>query len=412
MHYFIFPSADAWITSGSSQIDGTSFKDQNFGQDQILELKKHFQNNSFQFQTRILLNFAGTGFNTMKGLVDDGTIPSDATYRLKLFEAQGNSDLSAEYTLAGFPLHQAWDEGTGKFNDDPKTTDGCSWRFRRNPEGAAPVSWSVGVNTIDLDDDGVEFIEYHASFGEASPTFGNVTGSDFIDADGDENGGVWIRDAAYKTSQTFNLESPDINMDITNMTNRWLDSTIPNYGIILKFTGSQETDETTFGKLKFFSKNTHTIYAPRIEGQWDGHIPCTGDNTGSLPELDVTGNTDNHIYTIGLQEKYRETDVPKFRIGARKQFIQKSFTTSYNQVSSSFIPEGSGSYALVDVATGEKVIDFSDNSKLSCDSKSNYFIEYMNGLYPDRTYKILIKVKYNDGQERIYDNDFEFKLVR
>ena len=71
MHYFIFPSADAWITSGSSQIDGTSFKDQNFGQDQILELKKHFQNNSFQFQTRILLNFAGTGFNTMKGLVDE-----------------------------------------------------------------------------------------------------------------------------------------------------------------------------------------------------------------------------------------------------------------------------------------------------------------------------------------------------
>ena len=36
----------------------------------------------------------------------------------------------------------------------------------------------------------------------------------------------------------------------------------------------------------------------------------------------------------------------------------------------------------------------------------------MNGLYPDRTYKVLIKVKYDDGQERIYDNDFEFKLVR
>ena len=36
----------------------------------------------------------------------------------------------------------------------------------------------------------------------------------------------------------------------------------------------------------------------------------------------------------------------------------------------------------------------------------------MNGFYPDRTYKILIKITYDDGQERIYDNDFEFKLVR
>ena len=32
MHHFIFSSKDAWISSGSSHIDQTSFKDQNFGQ--------------------------------------------------------------------------------------------------------------------------------------------------------------------------------------------------------------------------------------------------------------------------------------------------------------------------------------------------------------------------------------------
>ena len=36
MHHFIFPSQDTWISSGSSTIDGESFKDQNFGRDQIL----------------------------------------------------------------------------------------------------------------------------------------------------------------------------------------------------------------------------------------------------------------------------------------------------------------------------------------------------------------------------------------
>ena len=40
MHHFIFPTQDTWISSGSSTITGESFKDQNFGRDQILEVKK------------------------------------------------------------------------------------------------------------------------------------------------------------------------------------------------------------------------------------------------------------------------------------------------------------------------------------------------------------------------------------
>ena len=40
MHHFIYATADAWISSGSSTITGESWRDQNFGQDEILELKK------------------------------------------------------------------------------------------------------------------------------------------------------------------------------------------------------------------------------------------------------------------------------------------------------------------------------------------------------------------------------------
>ena len=42
MHHFIFPTKDTWISSGSSKIDGTTFRDQNFGRDDILEIKKEF----------------------------------------------------------------------------------------------------------------------------------------------------------------------------------------------------------------------------------------------------------------------------------------------------------------------------------------------------------------------------------
>lgn len=373
MHYFIFPSADSWISSGSSNITGESFKDQNFGQDQILEIGKEFFNKSFEYQKRALINFKGTSFNEMSQSIVNGNIPTNAKFVLKLFEASGNSNLSTEYNIEAATISQSWDEGIGKFGDNPKITTGCSWENRNFPNGGSAVTWS------------------------------NATGF--------ANHGVSTITSNYG-SQSFSYNSSDISMDVTNMTRTWLDGTNDNNGILLRISGSPEIDETTTADLKFFSRNTHTIYAPRLEVQWDGHTIVTGSATGSLDSLDVSGNTQNHIYTIGLRESYKDTDVVKFRIGARKQYIQKSFSTSINRVSGSFIPEGSGSYAIQDIATGEKVIDFSDYTKLSCDTTSNYFIEHLNGFYPDRFYKVLVKVKYNDNQEIIYDNDFEFKIVR
>ena len=41
MHYFIFTNKDAWISSGSNKITGESLMDQNYGQDEILELNKN-----------------------------------------------------------------------------------------------------------------------------------------------------------------------------------------------------------------------------------------------------------------------------------------------------------------------------------------------------------------------------------
>ena len=193
------------------------------------------------------------------------------------------------------------------------------------------------------------------------------------------------------------------------MVNTWLTSSyddggIDNYGLLLRFSGSQETDSTTFGQLKFFSKDTHTIYAPKLEVRWDD----SSFSTGSLISLDVTGSADNYLYMKNLQESYKESDKVKFRVGARKQYIQKNFSTSVQTLTGSFIPENSGSYSIVDMATGETVIPFSDYTKLSCDSTSNYFIQWLNGFYPNRAYKILFKLKYNDSQEQIFDNDFEF----
>jgi hypothetical protein len=380
MHHFIFPNQDTWISSGSSNITGESFKDQNFGRDQILEVKKQFYNFDFDFPTRALVQFSGTEFTELSKSVADGTIASDAKYYLRLYEAEGNAEMTEEYTLAFQPISQSWTEGTGKFGDNPKNTNGCSFDNRSNPIGGTAVPWAdAGVSV-------------YKTSGLASAFISSST-------------------------QAFSNESPDVNVEVTDMVNMWLEGRKENYGMVVRFNGASETDTTTLGNLKFFSRNTHTIYSPRLEVRWDDHLPCTGSNTGSLTQLTSSGLADNFLYMKGLRESYKVGERVKFRVGARKRYIQKTFSTSVQTTVGSFIPEGSGSYAIKDVATDEFIVPFKDKedvsyTKLSCDSNSNYFIQYLDGFYPDRVYKILLKLKTDDGQEQVFDDDFEFVVKR
>ena len=369
MHHFIFPTQDTWISSGSSTIDGTSFKDQNFGRDQILEVKKFFYNSSFNHQTRALVQFGGTDFTEMSQSIVSGKITNPKFY-LKLYEAEGNAEITTEYKLAIQPISESWTEGTGKFGDRPKNTNGCSWENRSNPIGGTEVTWT-GSGT-----DGVSVL------------------------------------SVSQSSQTFSNESPDVDVEVTDMVNMWLSEQYSNYGMLVRFSGSQETDDETFGHLKFFSRHTNTIYQPKLEVRWDDHTACSGSNTGSLNELTMSGLVDNYLYMRGLREEYREGERVKFRVGARKRYIQKTFSNSVQTVTGSFITEGSGSYAIKDVATDEFIVPFNAYTSMSCDSEGPYFNQWLDGFYPDRVYKIQLKLKTDDGQEQIFDDDFEFIVKR
>ena len=385
MHHFIYANKSAWISSGSNKITGVTETDQNFGKDPILELKKNFYNLSFDHPTRVLIQFDLT---ELKNKNNSGLIPSEsAQYYLRLYEAEGNKDLSQEYTLIAHPLSQSWDEGTGKFGNNPKTTNGVSWDNREYKPNSTAITWSN-------------------NFGS------QVHGGNYMTASLAYLTPANAADAPTSGSQTFSYESPDIEMNITPIVNHWLDDRVPNNGLILKFSGSQETDSTTFGELKFFSNDTHTIFPPKLEVRWDDHKPCTGSNTGSLLPITMSGEADNYIYMKGLREYYREDEKVKFRCSPRKRYIQKTFSTSLQTLTGSFIPEGSGSYSITDVATGETIVPFSGYTSMSCDATSNYFIQYLDGFQPDRVYRIYYKIKYNDGQEHIYDENFDFKIKR
>ena len=389
MHYSIYPTKDTWISSGSRKTDGESFTEQNFGQDEILELKKEFYNLTFDYPTRVLVQFDLTSVSESISNGDILTPNTNANvgskFYLRLYEAEGNKELSSNYKIAACAVSESWDEGKGKFGSSPQVKDGCSWNYRKFPEGGSGISW-------------------------------NKSGSSFISQSG------------VVASQSFSSSNPDIEMNVTDVVIPWLTGSdvtsatgsqnLPtttgsaNYGFLLKFSGSQETDTENFSQLKFFSSNTNTIYSPKLEVRWDDHVVATGSATGSLIPITSSGLADNYVYQIRNKYEYKEDEKVKFRFGVRDRYIQKTFQTSVQEKSGSFIPEGSGSYSIVDIATGETKVPFSSYTSMSCDTTSPYFIQWLNGFETDRIYKILTKINYDDGQEQIFDNDFEFKIKR
>ena len=240
-----------------------------------------------------------------------------------------------------------------------------------------------------------------------------------------ENGGcTFFTGSGFEATQSFSYESPDIRMDVTDLVHKWLSgstyvtnpepfpNSVANEGLIVKFTGSMEsTSSTDRGNLKFFSRNTHTIYPPKIEVVWDDHIGPP-NYTSSFTALDMTGEVDNYVYVKGLRESYKETETAKFRVGARKKYVGRTFSTSVQTITGSYIPTGSGFYSIKDVVTDETIIPFGQFTSMSVDSNSNYFKQDLNTFQPNRVYKILLKLKYDDGQEHIIDDDYTFKVVR
>ena len=387
MHYSIYPTKDTWISSGSRKTDGKAFTEQNFGQDEILELKKNFYNLTFDYPTRVLVQFDLTSISQSINNGDIATPNTNANigseFYLRLYEGEGNKELSSNYEITAHAVSESWDEGRGKFGSSPQVKDGASWNYRKFPEGGSGITWT-------------------------------------------QSGSSYMSGSGEVASQSFSSSKPDIEINVTDIVIPWLSGSgapagtqnLPqssgstNNGFLLRFTGSQETDTETFGQLKFFSSNTNTIYSPKLEVRWDDHTASSGSNTGSLLQITSSGLADNYIYQIGNRYEYKEDEKVKFRFGARNRYIQKTFNTSVQEVSGSFIPEGSGSYSIVDIASGETKVPFSSYTSMSCDSTSPYFIHWLNGFETDRIYKILIKVKYDDGQEKIFDNDFEFKIKR
>ena len=392
MYYFEYPITDTTIYEGNvtSSI--------NTGLDQILEVEKHVNSSGTTINaSRILIKF---NYGYISSSVQSGVIPSTAKYYLNLYDAS-SEELAVEQSLFAYMVSGSWAGGTGTKDRDPTISDGASWKYRDND--TTKTQWVSGSDT---------------------------------------QGGTWYTsslNSGFNVSASFDLvyETKDIRMDVTSLVKNHIysGSTFPNYGFILKrenvptsqslhsifdptlATGSAEHDTSHQGNLKFFSRETNTIFPPKLEVEWDD----SSWSTGSLSALTSENLENLTIYFKGLREEYKQNSKVKFRFVGRELYPTRGFDTTPAALTVKFLPSGSTAinqgtyYSVVDALTEDVIVPFGTGSIVSCDSTGNYFNLWMDGFMPERHYKFQIKVVSGSGADetsQVYDDGFEFKVVR
>ena len=376
-YYSIFPEKDSTIYSNPDR------DTLNTGIDEILELvKEKGDNNNKYYPSRILLQFKDSEINN----IISNKIIGNFSASLELFSTE-HKNLAQIQNIEVFALSQSWNEGTGRYSNLPESSNGCSWLFRDNIN--SKTQWITS-----------EF---------AAGTTGSIATSLLT-----QGGGVWYTGSAFSSSQQFtNADNLDLNLDVTSIVQKFSASIfasqtyptgITNNGFIIKYSDTIETDvSSSKGTLSYFSVDTHTIFPPKLTFKWDDSIHNLQSSAKTSGELNVS------LYKN--KEEYNINEEATFRINVRDKYPNRTFVTSSNYLNPGYFTTASY-YSIRDAHTEEIIIPFDNEfTKLSADTNGMYFKLFMNGLQPERYYRLLFKHINNDGIE-IFDNNYHFKVVR
>jgi len=340
--YKIFPSKDATLYS--------EYPTANSGLDEILEIAGYEDLSGTGQTARALLQFSSEDINFVVSSLVSGSY--SASLKMHLADA---TELPLEFSLQAYPVSSSWDNGKGKFRDVPVDISGVSWN-----RATSTRSW-------------------------------NTPGGDYLTISG--------------STQTINLNSTlDLDIDVTDAINSQYINEIQNYGLLIKLEDTYEGYTTSSIKLKYFSRDTNTIYPPVLEIKWD-------DSSYSTGSLSVLNNSNAIISIKNNTDRYTAEDKIRFRIAARPKFPARVFTTSSVYLTNYALPSGSY-WAIEDAYTGDVVVDFDTQcTKISCDLTGPYFDVYMGGLQQERYYKLLVKTNI-DGSSVVVDGNSIFKIVK
>jgi len=142
-----------------------------------------------------------------------------------------------------------------------------------------------------------------------------------------------------------------------------------------------------------------------MEFKWDDFV------TSSLVLTQAVTDPTCVVGIKNTKDRYTDEGKSRFRLNVRPKYPTRTFVTSSNYITQYYLPTASY-WGLRDENTEEMVVDFDTTyTKISSDNTSNFFDVYMNGLQPERHYRLLIKTTI-DGSTSVLDNGVTFKVVR
>tara|TARA_R110001592_G_scaffold113201_2_gene312063 strand:+ start:290 stop:1459 length:1170 start_codon:yes stop_codon:yes gene_type:complete len=387
-YYFIFPEKDATIYSHPDRTQ------MNTGGDEILEIvKEKGSSDQRYYPSRVLIKFKSSDITTVIRDVIGGnafnniSVNGEASSVTLQLQSAEHKNLVNVINLEAFAVSQSWDEGTGRFSNLPSSSNGTSWVYRDND--ITKTQWTTGSFAV-------------ATTGSIA-TVGIAKG-----------GGVWYTGSLFQGSQQFlRGNNLDTDIDVTSIVTKhsaslFTSDTYPtgieNQGFLIKQPDSvEENTSASFGEMKYFSVDTHTIYPPKLCFKWDDSIHNKQSSAKQNGELSVS------LYRN--QEEYNQNSEATFRIHVRDKYPIRQFASSSNYLNPGYFTTSSF-YSIRDAHTEEEIIPFNNSyTKISADSEGMYFKIFMRGLQPERYYRVLFKHTNNEGT-RIYDNKYHFKVVR
>ena len=378
--YKLFPIKDATIYSG--------YPAMNTGLDALLEITNEYPL-TLTPSPRVARSLIQFDQNEIDNVLSNKATGSwESKLKTYISVAQG---ITLDSTLHVYPISGSWNNGTGQYLDSPQTNNGVSWVYS---DYSGSNEWDVTTSK---------------PYVQSSYTSGNSGGATWYTGSNNPNTSM------VTGSQTFSIRSSkDLNINVTDAVHLWYSSSnnldpgyisVDNQGFILKWDNSLEfaPSQSIQPIMKFYSVDTNTIYPPTLEIKWDDQ----SFETGSLSEIatpDVFIGLDNNLGIF-----YSES-INRFRLNVRPEFPVRTFQTASLYTANKFL-NSSSLYAVKDLDTNEFIIDFDPNyTKISCDSTGNYFDIYMNGLEPERYYKILIQTTIS-GSTIVRDEDYYFKVI-
>ena len=199
-----------------------------------------------------------------------GILPQQGSvsFYLRLFNAETSKTVPENFTLITEPITQDWDEGYGLDLE--------------NYKDKGPSNWIKATADNDWVSEG----------GDYDPTL------------------------SYSTDFETGLE--DLQLNITDLVEEWLDGSRENYGVGVRLTSSQEAysndnlDGTTqsFYTKRFFARGTEFFYKkPSIEARWNS---SRKDDRGNFYMSSSLASAEDNINTLYLYNivRGRLTNIP------------------------------------------------------------------------------------------------------